>query len=155
MAMQFTAEQVIPADIETVWAALNNIDVLRACIPGCQEINEDVPNLIEAVATVKIGPIKAKFAGKIDILERVAPRKFVMQGEGKGGIAGFAKGGADITLTAVEGGTLLAYVANVDIGGKIAQLGGRLITSVAQKLTAEFFATFETQIVPAADTAAA
>lgn len=149
MAMQFTSEQLIPADIDTVWAALNDIEVLRACIPGCQDINEDAPNVIEAIAVVKIGPIKAKFAGVINVLERVAPNRFVMQGEGKGGVAGFAKGGAEITLTAVEGGTLLAYVANVDIGGKIAQLGGRLITSVAQKLTAEFFAKFEAQIIPA------
>jgi uncharacterized protein len=138
MAMEFTGEQLIDAPIAKVWAALNDLDVLKACIPGCQELTQAGEDQLTAITVLKIGPIKARFTGEITFQEKMEPELFVMQGEGKGGVAGFAKGRARITLaTTAEGATLLGYQASVDISGKIAQLGARLIPkarSYARKL---------------------
>jgi hypothetical protein len=132
----------IPAPREQVYAALNDPDILQQCIPGCEEIIQHSATDLEAKVTLKIGPIKARFAGTVQLDPAQAPDKFSLSGEGKGGAAGFAKGGADVSLTELDGVTTLTYVAKADVGGKIAQLGSRLITSTSRKLAASFFTKF-------------
>ena len=130
-----------------MWEALNDVDVLKACIPGCESLEMKSPTEMAAVVTLKIGPIKAKFNGEVELKNLNPPHAYTIQGEGKGGIAGFAKGGADVTLA--EDGpetTLLTYQAKADVGGKIAQLGSRLITSTSKKLAGDFFSSFNKKV---------
>jgi carbon monoxide dehydrogenase subunit G len=126
-----------------VWAALNDPAVLKGAIPGCQSLEMKSPTEMAATVVLKIGPIKATFNGEVTLKNLNPPHSYTIQGEGKGGIAGFAKGGADVTLTA-DGAdaTVLKYAAKADVGGKIAQLGSRLIMSTSKKLAGEFFSTF-------------
>ena len=142
--MNMDGEERIEAPIARVWEALNDPDVLRQCIPGCEELDQVSPTELEAKVVLKIGPVKARFAGAVTLDRAGAPDAFSLEGEGKGGVAGFAKGGADVTLTEAAGGTetVLRYTAKVEIGGKIAQLGSRLIQSTASKLSAQFFERF-------------
>ncbi len=143
MAMNLEGQETIGAPIDTVWAALNDPDVLRACIPGCETLEKSSDTEMAATVSLKIGPIKARFTGAVTLLNLNPPHSYTIQGEGKGGIAGFAKGGADVVLK--ENGpaeTLLSYTVNADVGGKIAQLGSRLIASTSKKLAGEFFAKF-------------
>ncbi len=143
MALVIEGEERIAAPIEKVWAALNDPAVLKDSIPGCQTLEKTSDNELAATVVLKIGPIKATFNGEVTLKNLNPPRSYTIQGEGKGGIAGFAKGGADVTLT--EDGpdsTVLKYEAKADVGGKIAQLGSRLITSTSKKLAGEFFSTF-------------
>ena len=143
MALVIEGEEKIAAPIDKVWAALNDPEVLKQCIPGCQSLEKTSDNDLAATVVLKIGPIKATFNGAVTLKNLNPPNSYTIQGEGKGGIAGFAKGGADVTLT--EDGpdaTLLKYEAKADVGGKIAQLGSRLITSTSKKLAGEFFSTF-------------
>ncbi|MGI6854841.1 SRPBCC family protein [Mesorhizobium sp. 1B3] len=143
MALVIEGEERISAPIATVWAALNDPDILRQCIPGCQSLTMAETGDMEATVVLKIGPIKATFAGAVTLSNLNPPRGYTIQGEGKGGIAGFAKGGADVSLTPDgEDETVLRYAATAEVGGKIAQLGSRLVTSTAKKLAAEFFASF-------------
>lgn len=144
--MEITGEYALPAPREIVWEMLNDPDVLRACIPGCEELNADAADHMSAVVSVKIGPIKARFAGEVNLVDLNPPASYAIVGEGKGGIAGFAKGRADIALDEQEDGTLLRYVVTVAIGGKIAQLGGRLIQSTSKKLSAQFFESFAAKV---------
>ena len=143
MALIIEGEERIQAPVQTVWAALNDPEMLKACIPGCQSLEKKSDAELAAVVVLKIGPIKATFAGEVALLNLNPPHSYTISGEGKGGIAGFAKGGADVTLT--EDGpntTILKYTAKADVGGKIAQLGSRLIESTSKKLAGQFFSTF-------------
>ncbi|WP_170529475.1 SRPBCC family protein [Ruegeria arenilitoris] len=150
--MELTDEIRIAAPRDAVYRALNDPEVLRECIPGCEELIQTAPNELEAKVVLKIGPVKARFAGEVTLDQTNAPDGFSLVGEGKGGAAGFAKGGADVTLTEDGDETVLTYTAKVDVGGKIAQLGSRLIAGTAKKLSGKFFTRFGE--VVAAQTAA-
>ena len=143
MAMSMTGEVKLPADKATVWAKLNDPEVLKACIPGCQELVKESDTAFSAVAKLAIGPVKATFKGKVTLSDIDAPNGYTISGEGQGGIAGFAKGGAKVHLSDAEGGgTILSYDVQANVGGKIAQLGSRLIDGVAKKMSDAFFAGF-------------
>ena len=142
MAMTMSGEQILSAPREKVWAALNDTDVLKACIPGCETLEKLSDTEFMAVATNKIGPVKARFKGKVRLTDLDPPNGYKISGEGDGGIAGFAKGGAVVVLTDRDGGTLLSYNVEAQIGGKLAQLGQRLINGVAKKLADDFFTKF-------------
>lgn len=144
--MEFIDEILINAPKRAVYEALNDPEVLRQCIPGCEELIQHSPTELEARVVLKIGPVKARFSGNVVLDTSNAPDGFSLTGEGKGGPAGFAKGGAEVTLAEAEGGTLLRYEAKADVGGKIAQLGSRLIKGTAAKLSAQFFETFATVV---------
>ena len=144
--MDLSDEIMIPAPRDKVYAALNDPDVLKECIPGCEELEKTSDTDLAAKVSLKIGPVKAKFNGTVVLDPSQAPEKFSLSGQGNGGAAGFAKGGADVTLTEVEGGTLLAYQAKAEIGGKLAQLGNRLVQGTAKKLSAQFFADFAEKV---------
>ena len=147
MALVIEGEERIAAPIEKVWEALNDPAVLQATIPGCQNLEMKSPTEMAATVVLKIGPIKATFQGEVTLKNLNPPNSYTIQGEGKGGIAGFAKGGADVTLTA-DGAdaTILKYAAKADVGGKIAQLGSRLIESTSKKLAGQFFSTFNDKV---------
>lgn len=137
-----TGEYQIAAPRADVWQALNDPDVLRACIPGCEELEMTSDTTMTAKVVQKIGPVKAKFAGEVELVNIVVEESYTIQGEGKGGVAGFAKGGADVRLTDGDGHTLLTYEAQATVGGKLARLGSRLINSTAKKLADKFFENF-------------
>jgi len=141
--MQMSDSQRIPASKEKVWAALNNPDILKQCIPGCQSLEMSTPNEMTATVVLKVGPVKATFGGKVTLSDLDPPNSYRISGEGSGGIAGFAKGGATVKLAEESADvTILSYEVDAQIGGKLAQLGGRLIDSTARKLAGEFFASF-------------
>ncbi|SEB64233.1 hypothetical protein SAMN05216452_2573 [Nitratireductor aquibiodomus] len=147
MAMVIEGEERIEAPVDTVWQALNDTEVLKDCIPGCQELTKTSDTEFEAVVTLKIGPIKAKFNGAVELTNLNPPHSYTITGEGKGGVAGFAKGGADVSLK--EDGpdaTILSYSAKADVGGKMAQLGSRLIQSTSKKLAGQFFSDFNARV---------
>jgi uncharacterized protein len=153
MAMTMNGEVVLPADKATVWAALNDPETLKACIPGCESLEKVSDTEFQAVAKVAIGPVKATFKGAVQLSDLDPPNGYTISGEGQGGIAGFAKGGAKVRLGDAEGGTRLAYDVDAQVGGKIAQLGGRLINGVAKKYADEFFANFAKRLAPAENAA--
>jgi len=132
----------IPATRELVWELLNDESVLQQCIPGCEELTSTQDNQYAAKVVLKIGPVKAKFEGEVLLSDHVYPESFKISGEGKGGIAGFANGSADVELSEIDSGTELSYIVDVNIGGKIAQLGSRLIASTSKKLADKFFSEF-------------
>ena len=140
--MELKDEIVIPAPRAEVYEALNDISVLKECIPGCEELAREKENELVAKVTLKIGPVKARFGGRVLLDPSKAPEAFSLSGEGDGGIAGFAKGGADVELIENGAETILRYTAKAETGGKIAQLGARLITSTAKKLSKMFFEKF-------------
>jgi carbon monoxide dehydrogenase subunit G len=143
MALVMEGEERIAAPVQKVWEALNDPEILKQAIPGCQSLEMNSPTEMAATVVLKIGPIKATFNGEVKLKNLKPPHAYTIQGEGKGGIAGFAKGGADVTLS--EDGTdatILKYTAKAEVGGKIAQLGSRLIESTSKKLAAQFFSTF-------------
>ena len=142
MAMTMSGEQQLTAPREQVWAALNDPEVLKACIPGCESLEKLSDNEFAAVATNRIGPVKARFKGKVRLTDLDPPNSYKISGEGDGGIAGFAKGGATVALTDKDGGTLLSYNVEAQIGGKLAQLGQRLVNGAAKKLADDFFTKF-------------
>jgi uncharacterized protein len=142
MAMVMTGEVQLPAPRAEVWAKLNDPEVLKVCIPGCETLDVTGENEFQAVATNKIGPVKARFKGKVRLSDLDPPNGYRISGEGDGGVAGFAKGGATVALTEKEGGTLLTYNVEAQIGGKLAQLGQRLVNGAAKKLADQFFAKF-------------
>ncbi|WP_438750573.1 CoxG family protein [Pararhizobium sp. O133] len=140
--MDMNGEERIAAPRDVVWAALNDPDILRQCIPGCQSLEMTSPTELTASVKIKIGPVSASFSGNVTLSNINAPESYTISGEGKGGIAGFAKGGADVVLTEDGDETILAYEAKAEIGGKLAQLGSRLVGSSAKKLAQQFFADF-------------
>jgi carbon monoxide dehydrogenase subunit G len=142
MAMTMSGEYQLPATREQVWQKLNDPDVLRSCIPGCEELEKLSETEFRAVATQKIGPVKARFKGKVRLTDLDPPNGYRISGEGDGGVAGFAKGGATVGLLAKDGGTLLTYNVEAQIGGKLAQLGQRLINGAAKKVADDFFQRF-------------
>ncbi len=141
--MELKGSRTIAADRATVWAALNDADVLKACIPGCTDLTGSPDEGFEAKVTQKVGPVKANFAGAVKLSDVVDGESYKISGEGKGGAAGFAKGGASVALADVEGGTELTYDVDAKVGGKLAQLGSRLIDSFAKKMADQFFETFQ------------
>ena len=143
MAMKMTGEVALPADRKTVWDKLNDPAVLKACIPGCQSLEVTPEGGFAAVAKIKVGPVSATFKGAVTLSDLDPPNGYKISGSGEGGVAGFAKGGAVVKLTDISGGgTLLSYDVEANIGGKLAQLGGRLIDGVSKKMADQFFATF-------------
>ncbi len=155
--MNLTGDYRIEARREAVWAALNDPEVLKACIPGCEELNKTSDTEFIAKVVAKIGPVKASFGGKVTLSEIDAPNGYTISGEGQGGAAGFAKGGAKVRLESVDGGaaTILHYAADAQIGGKLAQIGSRLVEGSARKLADEFFAAFAAQATAKAGAAPA
>ena len=127
---------------EQAWEALNDPQVLKACIPGCEELEKTEDGGFRATAKMKVGPVSARFKGKVTLSDLDPPNGYKISGEGEGGVAGFAKGGAVVKLAEKDGGTLLSYDVEAQIGGKLAQLGQRLINGTAKKLADEFFANF-------------
>ena len=142
MAMELSDDIMIQAPRAAVYAALNDIAILQKCIPGCEELERVSEDELVAKVVLKIGPVKARFAGKVTLDRSGAPDVMSLQGEGNGGVAGFAKGGARVTLEDLDDATLLHYEATADVGGKIAQLGNRLMVGTARKLAAAFFTSF-------------
>lgn len=141
--MEMKDSQRIPAPRDKIWAALNDPEILKACIPGCQSLEMTSPTEMTATVIFRVGPVKATFGGKVTLSEIDAPKSYRISGEGSGGVAGFAKGGATVTLESESADvTILHYTVDAQIGGKLAQLGGRLIDSTARKLASEFFGTF-------------
>ncbi|WP_428532366.1 SRPBCC domain-containing protein [Rhodopila sp.] len=152
--MDMTGERLIPAPRQTVWQALNNPEVLKASIPGCESLEKLDDDQMKATAAVKVGPISARFSGKVQLSDIDPPNGYRISGEGQGGVAGFAKGGADVALADQGAETLLSYKVNAQVGGKLAQLGGRLIDATAKQMADAFFDRFSKQVQamsPAAD----
>ncbi|SSC70548.1 unnamed protein product [Ciceribacter sp. T2.26MG-112.2] len=141
--MDMNGSERIEAPVETVWQALNDPEILRQAIPGCESLDKTSDTTMTAKVVLKIGPIKAKFEGAVELQNLNPPFSYTIAGEGKGGLAGFAKGGADVSLEA-DGpdATILTYTVKAEVGGKIAQLGSRLIDSTSKKLAGEFFSKF-------------
>ncbi|MCB1473396.1 MAG: carbon monoxide dehydrogenase subunit G [Rhodobiaceae bacterium] len=147
--MKMTGEYELPAARQAVWEALNDADVLKDCIPGCELFERDGENGFKATAVAKIGPVKAKFNGSVQLSDLDPPNGYRISGEGQGGVAGFAKGGADVRLADAEGGgTRLTYDVDAQIGGKIAQLGQRLVNGAAKKMADQFFENFRKKLSP-------
>jgi len=140
--MDMTGEYRIPAPREAVWKALNDPEVLKQCIPGCEEIDKKSDTEFAAKVTAKVGPVKAKFGGNVQLTDLDPPNGYTISGEGTGGAAGFAKGGAKVALTEDGSDTVLSYTVNATVGGKLAQIGSRLIDSTAKKMAGEFFSKF-------------
>lgn len=145
--MDMQGRQLIPADRETVWNALNDPEILKVCIPGCQELTKSSDTGMTAVAVIKVGPVSARFQGVVTLSDLDPPNGYTISGEGQGGVAGFAKGTAVVRLDPVDGGTLLRYEVDAQIGGKLSQLGGRLIDATAKKMSAAFFEKFGQEIL--------
>ncbi len=150
--MEINGEYRIPASRETVWAALNDPEVLEASIPGCQELEKLSDTEFTATVKVKIGPVSAKFKGAVTLEDLDPPNGYSIVGEGKGGAAGFAKGGAQVTLAQDGDDTVLTYDADAKIGGKLAQIGSRLMVGAARKLADQFFTNFVETVAPGSTT---
>ena len=144
--MELKDEIKLPAKLDYVYDCLNNLEVLKICIPGCEELVENEDGSLSAKVVLKIGPIKAKFNGKVVLDLSGAPNKYALSGEGDGGVSGFAKGGADVELVEDGNETILKYIAKSEVKGKIAQLGSRLILSTAKKLSKTFFENFKNYV---------
>jgi carbon monoxide dehydrogenase subunit G len=142
MAMTMSGEVQLAANRETVWAKLNDPVVLKSCVPGCEQLDKVSDTEFQAIASIKVGPVKARWKGKVRLSDLDPPNGYKISGEGEGGVAGFAKGGATVALADKDGGTLLSYNVEAQIGGKLAQLGQRLINSAAKKTADDFFANF-------------
>jgi len=142
MAMTMNGEYELRVPPQTVWEKLNDPAILKTCIPGCEQLDKTSDTEFQAVATVKIGPVKAKFKGKVTLSDLDPPNGYKISGQGEGGVAGFAKGGATVKLTPKDGGTLLSYEVEAQIGGKLAQLGQRLINGASKKIADDFFSNF-------------
>ena len=140
--MDFTGEYKVPASRDKVWEALNDVEVLKLCIDGCEELNKDSDTEFSAKVTAKVGPVRAKFTGKVTLSDIDPPNGYTISGEGQGGVAGFAKGGAIVKLVDGDGATILHYEAKAEVGGKLASVGSRLVEGVAKKTADDFFSKF-------------
>jgi carbon monoxide dehydrogenase subunit G len=146
--MEMSGSRQIAAPREVVWAALNDAEVLKVSIPGCETLTGDPAEGFEATVKQKVGPVSATFAGQVRLSDVDAPNGCTITGEGKGGAAGFAKGGAAVRLAEAEGGTLLTYEVTANVGGKLAQLGSRVIDGFAKKMADSFFDNFQAAVEP-------
>ena len=144
--MELSDEKTIDAPVAVVWAALLDAEVLKASVPGCQELTGSPEDGFEATVVQKVGPVKATFKGEVSLEDMVEHESLTITGSGKGGAAGFAKGGAKVRLSEAEGGTVLAYDVEAKVGGKLAQLGSRIIDGFAKKMADQFFETFKAQV---------
>jgi carbon monoxide dehydrogenase subunit G len=144
--MDMTGEYRIPAPREKVWAALNDPEILKICIPGCEELTKDSETELSAKVSTKVGPVSAKFTGKVTLSDINPPAGYKITGEGQGGVAGFAKGGAEVNLEEDGNETILTYKATAQVGGKLAQIGSRLIDSTAKKMAGQFFGKFAEEV---------
>ena len=140
--MEMTGEQLIQASQADTWAALNDPEMLKACVPGCESIEKHSDTDFTVLMTARVGPVSAKFKGKMTLLNVQAPDTYSISFEGQGGVAGFAKGGADVALAPEGAGTKLSYKAKANVGGKLAQIGSRLVDAAANKVANEFFSAF-------------
>ncbi|MEC7761846.1 MAG: carbon monoxide dehydrogenase subunit G [Pseudomonadota bacterium] len=145
--MELGDEIFIEAPVEQVYAALSDPDVLRHCIPGCEELTKRSDTDLEARVALKVGPVSARFSGEVALDFVAPPTRLSLTGKGNGGAAGFASGRAEVTLTPSEGGTLLSYDATASMGGRIAQLGNRMLQGTARKLSAKFFERFSEYMI--------
>jgi carbon monoxide dehydrogenase subunit G len=148
--MELQGERLIPADVQRTWNALNDPAILKACIPGCESVERTGENSYESVVAVKVGPVGARFKGKINMTNVDAPKSYTINFDGQGGAAGFGKGAADVSLVAEGSSTRLSYQARASVGGKMAQIGSRLVDAAAQKMTEDFFTRFEQALAPPA-----
>jgi carbon monoxide dehydrogenase subunit G len=153
--MKMTGEQRIAAPRRQVWEALNDPAILQQCIPGCQSLEKEAEDRLKAVVAIKIGPIGARFNGAVTLSELDPPNGYTITGEGQGGTVGSAKGGAKVRLTEADGGTLLSYDVDAQVGGRLAQLGGPIIDATAKQLAGKFFEQFGAIVGPVAQPAAA
>ncbi len=153
--MQMNDSIEIAAPRSLVWQALLTPEMLKECVPGCQEMSGSAEDGFEATVVQKVGPVKATFKGAVTISDVVEGKSLKLSGEGKGGAAGFAKGGANVTLTDVGQGTLLTYEVEAKVGGKLAQLGSRIIDGFAKKMAGQFFARFQEVVQGPAESAVA
>tara|TARA_B100000700_G_scaffold132542_1_gene148071 strand:+ start:7581 stop:8210 length:630 start_codon:yes stop_codon:yes gene_type:complete len=150
--LELQGKYSLKADREQVWTALNDPTILQQCIPGCETLTKASDTNFSASVVAKVGPVKAKFTGEVELTELSPPSSYKISGEGKGGAAGFASGSADVKLEeSDEGGTILSYSVNAQVGGKLAQIGSRLIDSTAKKLSREFFDKFTELVDGGAD----
>jgi len=140
--MQMNGEYRISAPRQAVWDALNDPEILKQCIPGCEELTRTEEGGFEAKVTVKVGPVRAKFGGKVELSDIDPPNGYTISGQGTGGAAGFAKGGANVALAEDGGDTVLTYTVDASVGGKLAQIGSRLIDATAKKMADDFFSKF-------------
>jgi carbon monoxide dehydrogenase subunit G len=140
--MQLISHRSVPASVETTWAALNDPETLKACIPGCESVERTSDHEFKVVVTTRVGPVSAKFTGKISLSDVVPPSSYRMSFEGQGGGAGFARGDAKVALSGENGGTRIDYSATAQVGGKLAQIGSRLVDAAAAKVADDFFARF-------------
>ena len=147
-----TGEQLIAAPQQATWEALNDPDVLKACVPGCESITLVNPNEYQVLMTAKVGPVSAKFRGRLSLSDIKPPHSYALAFEGQGGAAGFAKGGAQVKLIPEKDQTRLVYEAKANVGGKLAQIGSRLVDAAAKKVADEFFQNFNKRMSSAEDT---
>lgn len=146
--MELTGERLIPADVARTWHALNDPETLKACIPGCESLTRTGDSSFESVVAVKIGPVNARFKGKVNLTNVQPPTAYTLNFDGQGGAAGFSKGSADVALSPEGDATRLRFNAKAQVGGKMAQIGSRLVDATAQKLAEQFFSAFEAQLSP-------
>jgi carbon monoxide dehydrogenase subunit G len=144
--MEMKGEQLIPAPQKVVWDALNNPQILKECVPGCESIDPIGPDEYQVLMVARVGPVSAKFKGKLALLDIKAPNSYSITFEGQGGPAGFAKGGAQVSLSLKDGQTLLSYGAKANVGGKLAQIGSRLVDAAAKKVADDFFRNFNAKV---------
>ena len=144
--MEMTGEQLIPLAQEATWRALNDTAILKDCIPGCETIEQVSDSEYQLTMTAKVGPVSAKFKGKMTLSDIDPPNAYTLLFEGQGGVAGFAKGQANVQLTSNAGGTILGYAVKAMIGGKLAQVGSRLVDGVAKKMAEQFFTAFNERV---------
>lgn len=147
--MQIQEEVLIPLPMDVVFKSLNDPDILKQSIPGCEEIIKHSDTEMDATVVVKFGPVKASFVSHVTLDPSQGPERFTLTGKGDAGIAGFATGGADVTLQASDEGTLLRYDVNIDVTGKLAQVGSRLMEGTTKRMAKKFFSNFEEAVVPA------
>ena len=147
--MEMTGEQLIPASQAATWAALNDLEVLKGCIPGCESIEALGNNEFTVLMTARVGPVSAKFKGRMALSDIRPPESYSISFEGQGGVAGFAKGGADVRLAPEGHATRLLYTVRANVGGKLAQIGSRLVDAAAAKVAGDFFGAFNEKLAPA------
>jgi hypothetical protein len=152
--MKLSGSRQLPASQAEVWAKLNDVDVLKRCIPGCESLEKQGDDKFKATVAMRIGPVSARFNGEVALTDLDPPKSYRISGRGQGGPAGFASGGANVKLEPKDGGTLLSYDVDATVGGKIAQLGARLIDATAASLSNQFFDRFAAEVAPPAEAVA-